>query len=147
MMLVEPTRDPETGATYYYVTDHAVAKTVCVADVINVDLDSDGEVVGVEFVVAPERITAADRIELAARFPILSKTIPALYRGTQIKDTNERAAAIVKESTREAIEPRVIRIEPDDPHRWPNIDKALMPRDSEEASIGTKLRTVVLASR
>lgn len=43
--------DPQTGARYLFLTKYksaAVRKTVCVGDSINVDLDENGDVIGVE---------------------------------------------------------------------------------------------------
>jgi uncharacterized protein YuzE len=78
--LLRVTFSPDVEAFYLTVTDREVAETVDVTDLIAVDLDVDGEVVGVEFVMRPEALTEAMYRELADRYPVLSRA------------NNERAA-------------------------------------------------------
>lgn len=42
------THDAQAGATYVYLTDRPVARTMPLSDSVNVDLDADGSPCGVE---------------------------------------------------------------------------------------------------
>lgn len=69
MMLVE--YDPEVGATYLTLTDGVCASTVHVDDLVMVDVDRDGQPIGVEFAISPRKVTS-DMLRLVAkRFPTL----------------------------------------------------------------------------
>jgi len=69
-MIVE--YDREVGATYIgLLPKRAVARTVSVSDLVMVDLDADGEPIGVEFAVGPERVTAQMLDRAVERFPTL----------------------------------------------------------------------------
>lgn len=48
MSQIEVTIDESGSAIYMYLSEKPVAKTVAASDSINVDVDTDGEVVGVE---------------------------------------------------------------------------------------------------
>jgi uncharacterized protein YuzE len=48
MSLLKITIDESGNAIYMYLSENPVAKTVAASDSINVDVDTDGEVVGVE---------------------------------------------------------------------------------------------------
>ncbi len=61
----------DPGATYVQLLDEPVHRTVSVSDLVMVDLTARGEPVGVEFAVAPPRITDAMLDRLADRFPSL----------------------------------------------------------------------------
>jgi uncharacterized protein YuzE len=45
---VKATYDAECGATYVLLSDEPVARTVELSDLVHVDLDADGNPVGVE---------------------------------------------------------------------------------------------------
>lgn len=63
--------DIQAGATYVTLTEHKVARTVSVSDLVMVDLDDQGQPVGVEFVVPPAKITSKMLDRLSDRFPTL----------------------------------------------------------------------------
>ncbi len=66
--------DPLVGATYVeLLVERAVARTVSVSDLVMVDLDANGEPVGVEFAVFPGQITAQMLDRVAERFPTLKE--------------------------------------------------------------------------
>lgn len=44
--------DPEVNALYLRLSDHSIKQTVC-GDLVNVDLDADGAVVGVQILNGP----------------------------------------------------------------------------------------------
>lgn len=56
------------GPRYVYLTDHEIARTVHVDELVLVDVDGDGVPVGVEFVAPP---SAADCEAVFVRFPEL----------------------------------------------------------------------------
>lgn len=59
------------GATYIQWTSNPVAHTVSVSDLVMVDLDADGQPVGVDFAVSPQKITDRMLTRVAERFPSL----------------------------------------------------------------------------
>lgn len=63
--------DPEARATYLALIDRAVARTVSVGDLIMVDVDDNGEPVGVEFALEPAHVTDAMLATLVREFPVL----------------------------------------------------------------------------
>jgi uncharacterized protein YuzE len=69
--------DPEAGATYVEFTDDQVARTVSLSDLVMVDVDLHGDVVGVEFVVAPRDITDAMFALVADAYPAAFKDLAA----------------------------------------------------------------------
>lgn len=69
MMLVS--YDAEAGVTYVELSEAPIIGTVSVSDLVMVDLGSHGEPAGVEFAVAPARITGAMLDCLGDRFPML----------------------------------------------------------------------------
>lgn len=73
MMLVS--YDAEMGATYLELVDAPVARTVTVSDLVMVDVDAAGVPVGVEFAVAPGKITLAMVERVVERFPGLSAVL------------------------------------------------------------------------
>lgn len=57
------TYDPENNVAYLYVQAPGTAgqvDTVCVADDLNVDVDADGRVFGIEFLDANRQLAAVD---------------------------------------------------------------------------------------
>lgn len=65
--------DPDIGATYVEWADGAVERTVSVSDLVMVDVDREGAPVGVEFAVAPNRITDVMVSLLTDAFPVLKE--------------------------------------------------------------------------
>jgi uncharacterized protein YuzE len=70
-MIVDVTRDDETGATYYRLSRSPVARTANPSDLVMVDLDADGDVIGVEFAFAPETAHPDELAALYHAFPAL----------------------------------------------------------------------------
>jgi uncharacterized protein YuzE len=71
MMLVS--YDVESGATYVELGEGEVVETVSVSDLVMVDLDTRGEPLGVDFAVAPNRITDQMLGRLTDAFPALKE--------------------------------------------------------------------------
>jgi uncharacterized protein YuzE len=69
MVLV--TYDVDAGATYVEFSEATVARTISVSDLVMVDLSADHHVVGVDFAVAPRKITRPMIDALVKRFPEL----------------------------------------------------------------------------
>lgn len=68
--------DPATGATYLRLRDAPVARTVHVTDLILVDVDHAGVPVGVEYAVAPGRLSSDELASLLGSFPELRDKLP-----------------------------------------------------------------------
>ena len=75
-MNMDTDHDPISGATYRRLTTAAVARTIHVTDVIMVDVDEHGEPVGLEYAVAPSRLTLGDVTSLLRAFPHLRGALP-----------------------------------------------------------------------
>ena len=60
-----------SGATYVRLQERPVARTVSVSDLILVDLDDEGQPIGVDFAVEPQKVTDGMLERLADRFPPL----------------------------------------------------------------------------
>jgi uncharacterized protein YuzE len=73
MMIVS--YDVEAGATYLELSDVPVARTVSVSDLVAVDVDETGSPVGVEFAVAPNKITDRMVERVADRFHTLKNLL------------------------------------------------------------------------
>jgi uncharacterized protein YuzE len=71
--------DPEVQAWYLTLSEAAVANTVHVSDEVAVDVDEAGDVVGVEFLLAPATIESAVRDALFERFPVVQKALAELH--------------------------------------------------------------------
>ena len=71
--------DPEVQAWYLTLSDVAVAKTVHVSDEVAVDIDEAGDVVGVEFLLAPATVDASVRETLFTRFPSVQEALANLH--------------------------------------------------------------------
>lgn len=67
--------DPEVQAWYLTLSETVVAKTVHLSDDVAVDVDEAGEVIGVEFLLAPAAIEPAVRDALFERFPVVQKAL------------------------------------------------------------------------
>ena len=71
--------DPEVQAWYLSLADAPVSRTVHVSDEVFVDLASDGDVVGVEFLLAPAAVDGHVRAELFERFPVVRSALAELH--------------------------------------------------------------------
>lgn len=71
--------DPEVRAWYLTLSEAAVARTVHISDEVAVDLDDGGEVVGVEFLLAPAAIEAHAREQLFDRFPTVRNALAEVH--------------------------------------------------------------------
>ena len=71
--------DPEVQAWYLTLSDAQVGRTVHVSDEVAVDVDEAGDVVGVEFLLAPATIEPAVREALFARFPVVEQALTELH--------------------------------------------------------------------
>jgi uncharacterized protein YuzE len=74
------TYDPEANATYVKLSNSPVATTERFGDSLAVDLDTTGEPVGVELLMAPAAATDAVLEPLVAAHPELARTTDALRR-------------------------------------------------------------------
>lgn len=75
-VLVE--REPTTGATYCYFSGVPVAATHHVSDLVLVDLDSRGHVIGVEFAGGLDGVSDEEWELIAALAPSEAATLRAL---------------------------------------------------------------------
>ncbi len=67
--------DPITGATYVTLRDNSVARTVDVTDLITVDLDGAGDVVGVDFAMPPSELTPDEVRSILSTYPELRAAV------------------------------------------------------------------------
>ena len=81
-MLVE--YDTEVRAFYVWVTDEVVVRTVELSDDVNVDVDADDNVVGVEVLCLPTAVTAEERAALEARYPAAVSALIEVERLTRL---------------------------------------------------------------
>lgn len=65
--------DPDLGATYVEWAEGVVASTVSVSDLVLVDVDEYGTPLGVDFAVAPDRISDTMLARLVQAFPALKE--------------------------------------------------------------------------
>ena len=79
-MVVIVSYDPDADATYVKVTDAAVASTDSVGDLVAVDLDADGDPVGIEVLKAPGAVSAGDEAAVLGRYPGLRTAFETLHR-------------------------------------------------------------------
>ena len=76
--------DTEVGAFYVRVTEEEVARTVEVATFVSVDVDADGNVVGLELLCLPTAVTNEERAALAARYPAAVGALTEIERLTRL---------------------------------------------------------------
>ena len=69
-------QDLVSGATYVRLMDAEVARTVSVDDLISVDVDARGDVVGIEFAFPIKDATAQNWQAVFTRFPDLKTVVP-----------------------------------------------------------------------
>ena len=77
-MLVE--YDTEVRAFYVRVTEDVVVRTVEVSALVGVDVDSAGNVVGLELLCPPAEVTAGERAALQARYPVALAALAEVQR-------------------------------------------------------------------
>lgn len=76
--------DTEAGVFYVRVTDGGVARTAEVSTFVSVDIDTDGQVVGLELLCVPSAVTADERAALATRFPAAAAALAEVERLTSL---------------------------------------------------------------
>ena len=76
--------DTEVGAFYVRVTEEEVARTVEVSTFVGVDVDADGNVVGLELLCLPAAVTSEERAALAARYPVAVGALTEIERLTRL---------------------------------------------------------------
>ena len=62
--------DAEVSTFYVQVTETQVTRTIEVSAFVSVDVDEDGNVVGLELLCLPSTVTVDERASLEARFPV-----------------------------------------------------------------------------
>ena len=76
--------DTEVGAFYVRVTDEEIARTVEVSAFMNVDVDADERVAGLELLCLPSAVTAEERAVLEAQFPAAIGALAEVERLTPL---------------------------------------------------------------
>ena len=75
--------DDEVGAWFLTLAEASVASTVHVSDEVAVDLDANGEVIGVEFLLPPAELGPEVVAVLFARFPVV-RTVLAHFQALAV---------------------------------------------------------------
>lgn len=76
--------DTEAGAFYVRATDSDVSRTVEVSTFVRVDIDVDGQIVGLELLCLPSAVTTEERATLATRFPIAAAALTEVEELTRL---------------------------------------------------------------
>lgn len=76
--------DTEAGAFYVRVADRTVARTVEISAFVNIDLDVEGTVVGLELLCLPVAVTVEERGLLESRYPAALDALRAVERLTRL---------------------------------------------------------------
>jgi uncharacterized protein YuzE len=90
--------DAEADATYFVVSEGTFDHTVHVTDLIMVNVDEHGNVLGVEFAFNDEDASQGELDMLFGAYPQLRKELPMGYRRRRPIDMNELAGVVVSES-------------------------------------------------
>jgi len=69
--------DREIDALYIYLQEKEVAKTTELSDVVKVDLDGEGNLVGIEVLDATQRYSLADIFNISTKNLILDEELAA----------------------------------------------------------------------
>jgi uncharacterized protein YuzE len=69
--------DREVDAVYIYLQQKEVAKTIELSDVVKVDLDEEGNLIGIEVLDATQRYSLADIYNISTENLILDKGLVA----------------------------------------------------------------------
>lgn len=76
--------DTESAAFYVRVTESDASRTVEVSTFVSVDVDVDGQVVGLELLCLPSAVTTEERATLATRFPSAGTALTEVERLTRL---------------------------------------------------------------
>ena len=76
--------DTEVGAFYVRVADGAVARTVEISAFVNVDLDAQDQVTGLELLCLPSAVTTEERARIGAAYPAAIDALAEVERLTQL---------------------------------------------------------------
>ena len=76
--------DTEAGVFYVRVTEEPVARTAEVSAFVNVDLDAEGNVVGLELLCLPAAVTVEERALLEDRYPVAVEALTEVERVTRL---------------------------------------------------------------
>jgi uncharacterized protein YuzE len=69
--------DKEVDALYIYLQQKQVAETIEIHEGVNIDLDEEGKLIGVEILDATERYSLADIFNISTEHLVLDDTILA----------------------------------------------------------------------
>ena len=69
--------DREVDAIYIYMQQKEVAKTIELSDVVKIDLDDEGNLIGIEVLDATKRYSLADIYNISTENLILDKGLAA----------------------------------------------------------------------
>jgi len=72
--------DTGVGAFYVRVTDEDVDRTIEVSAFVSIDLDADEDIVGLELLCMPLAVTADERAELEAHYPLVVTALAEVER-------------------------------------------------------------------
>ena len=75
--------DREIDAVYIYLQQKEVGKTIEITDGVNVDLDEEGKLIGIEIIEATRRYALSDIFDLSTENLILDKTVLAKGKADQ----------------------------------------------------------------
>jgi uncharacterized protein YuzE len=75
--------DREVDAVYIYIQHKEVAKTIEISDGVNIDLDEDGKLIGIEIIDATERYPLPDIFNLSTENLVLDEELLARRISTQ----------------------------------------------------------------
>lgn len=67
--------DREIDAVYIYLQQKEVGKTIELTDGVNVDLDEEGKLIGIEIIEATRRYALSDIFDITTENLILDKTV------------------------------------------------------------------------
>jgi len=76
--------DREVDAVYIYIQRKEVARTIEISDGVNIDLDEDGKLIGIEIIDATERYPLPDIFNLSTENLVLDEEL--LARGTSTQE-------------------------------------------------------------
>ena len=69
--------DKEVDAVYIYLQQKEVAKTIELSEVVNVDLDEEGKLIGIEVLDATQRYSLSDIFNISTENLILDEGLVA----------------------------------------------------------------------
>jgi uncharacterized protein YuzE len=80
--------DREVDAVYIYLQEKEVVKTIELSDVVKVDLDGEGNLIGIEVLDATQRYSLADIFNISTENLILEEGLAAKVLGLSNKSSN-----------------------------------------------------------